>query len=411
MRSRVFALAYALTACARFGYEPLALDDATEGSLVRGADGRQVVGEGGSEVVGGGGDEAGSTQGGQGASGTGEAGAGGIGEGGAGGIGTPASGGTGAGDAGGSATGGSATGGSATGGSATGGTSGGISCADGLQNGDEAGVDCGGAGCAACTCTFGVAERIVIPNNGGNELWGPTLSSDGLTMYVGFVVPGENEQIGVSTRPDRGNTFGSVAPLPAPVNQAVEGTPHLSIDGRSLYFYSTRGAGDHNLYVATRPDAASAFSAVSQLSSINSTAIDQLPWLSADELIIYFASNRGGSMDVYSATRGARTDAFGFAAPVTELNSTASDNRVTLTQDELVAILATDRPGAAGGWDLYQFVRADRDDPFSAPTALDVLNTGNMEADPALSPDGQELFFVSTRGGLAEIWRSQRSCL
>lgn len=286
-----------------------------------------------------------------------------------------------------------------------------VICAeDGLQNGAETGVDCGGAGCAPCACTFAAPERLGNPNQPGDELWGATLSSDGLTMYLGIAAAGGSEQIGVTTRPDRGNTFGVVSLLAAPVNQLVEGTPHLSRDGLSLYFYSFRDGGsvDRELYVATRANASSTFDAASPLTTLNSSTVDHLPWVSADELVIYFTTDRAGNSEVWSATRASRAQPFAAPGPVSELNSGAHDNRVSLTDDELLVILASDRSGL--GWDLYQSVRAGRDEPFSPPEPIAALNTTHMEADPALSADGGELFFTSTRSGETEIWRSQRYC-
>jgi hypothetical protein len=286
-------------------------------------------------------------------------------------------------------------------------------CTDGLQNGDELGADCGGSACVPCACTFGVPEVLGNPNYPGNLLWAPSLSDDALTLYVAFVVPGFNEQIGFSTRPDRGNTFGFASVLPAPVNQSIEGTPHISLDQRSLYFFSERaGSGGvaRDLYVATRSDPGAPFDTASPLASVNSPFLDHLPWVSADELILYFASQRSGTLDIWRSTRASRADAFGAPAAVTEINSSAEDNGMTLTPDERTIIFASTRPNGAGDYDLYRALRAGTDQPFSLPEPLSVINTSAVETDPSLSPDGQELFFVSTRNGATELWRSIRTC-
>lgn len=286
-------------------------------------------------------------------------------------------------------------------------------CTDGLQNGDELAADCGGSECVPCACAFGVPELLGNPNYPGNDLWKPSLSDDALTLYVAFVVPGFNEQIGVSTRPDRGNTFGFASVLPAPVNQSIEGTPHISRDSRSLYFFSERagtGGVARDLYVATRSDPSGPFETASPLSSVNSPFLDHLPWVSADELVLYFASQRSGGMDIWRSTRASRADAFGAPAAVTEINSSADDNGMTLTRDERTIIFASTRPNGAGDYDLYRALRAGTDQPFSLPEPLTVINTSAIETDPSLSPDGQELFFVSTRNGATELWRSIRTC-
>jgi Tol biopolymer transport system component len=232
-------------------------------------------------------------------------------------------------------------------------------------------------------------------------------------LYAAVVVPGFNEQVMVTTRPDRNDTFDFANALPPPVNQSVEGTPHISLDGRSLYFFTQRGGSGssaRDLYVATRSDPNGTFETASPLASVNSSVLDHLPWPSADELTLYFASERSGNQDIWRATRTSRADGFGAPAPVTELNSSADDNGMTLTGDDRTIIIASKRPNGAGDYDLYQAVRASTAEPFSTPQPLPGINTSGMETDPSLAPDGQELFFVSARSGETAIWRSLRSC-
>lgn len=286
-------------------------------------------------------------------------------------------------------------------------------CTDTVRNQDETGVDCGGTSCAPCPCSFGVPQLLGNPNNGGS-VWSPTLSSDGRTLYVSLGSTGSNEQIAVSTRPDRGNTFGNLAALPSPINTSTEGTPELSADGLSLYFFSARfgGTGNRDLYVATRASTAVQFGAVTELSSVDSSQRDDRPWLSADELTLYFCSQRASSTDdLWRATRAARTDPFGAPAPVTELNSSAHDAGICLTPDAKVALFASSRPGGPGGMDIYRAARASTSDPFSSPELVAALNSSADDFDVQLSPDGQEVFFVSNRNSVNyRIWRALVTC-
>lgn len=384
----VLSLVFSAVACGRLGYDLLPRDDdAVEGGA-----------SGATGTSGSGGASGGSAAGGAGSAGEG---------------GGPSD--DGGGVAGDSALGGA--GGSAGSADAGAGGAGGdtslLLCTDGVRDGDELGTDCGGSSCLPCACTFGPPELLGNPNYSGNQVWAPSLSADGSTLYVAVIVPGFNEQIAVSTRPDRGNTFGLANPLPAPVNQSIEGTPRLALDNRSLYFFSQRGGSGgaaRDLYVATRSDPNGSFDTVAPLSSINSSSLDHLAWPSPDELTLYFASQRSGNMDIWRSTRASRADVFGAPAAVTELNSSADENGMTLTQDDRTIILASTRPNGAGNYDLYRSVRASTDQPFSTPEPLTALNTSALETDPALSPDGQELFFVSTRNGATEIWRSIRTC-
>jgi WD40 repeat protein len=247
------------SACARFGFERLDPDDGG------GLGGRS--GLGGSEG-GRGGDGGASGDGGVGGS---------VG-------GSVAGGGDAAGEAG---TAGDVPGGAGQGGAPPDGGSGEpvASCSDDLRNGDELGVDCGGA-CVPCNCSLGVPERLGDPNYAGNDLWSPRLSGDGLILFFAVTVPGAGEQVAYALRPDRTSPFGLGNPLPPPINQGTEGTPHPSLDNQRLYFYSERagGAGARDLYVATRGvgggTAPFADVSVAPLASLNGPSLDYLPWLS-----------------------------------------------------------------------------------------------------------------------------------
>jgi hypothetical protein len=288
------------------------------------------------------------------------------------------------------------------------------SCADGTRNGDELGVDCGGT-CPRCNCSLGAPERLGNPNYPGNDLWSPRLSGDGLTLFFAVTVPGTGEQIAYASRPERASSFGLGNVMPAPINQGNEGTPHPALDNRRLYFYSQRagGAGSRDLYMATRGIGPNPFDGVTvvPLSSLNGPELDYLPWLSPDELVIYFVSGAAGAGDIYRATRSSRGADFEPPAPMAELNTSSDEGGITVSADGLEAIFMSNRPGGAGARDLYRVTRADASEPFGTAELLDTIDTADNEIDPAFSPDGRELYFASNRdGGNSALYRAPRSC-
>lgn len=390
--SLLAALAFSSSSCARFGFErvdgQLAPDSGLNGPrLTSGYDGGSEPYTGGS----GGGndpDQGGSSGGSSGGSGPGEGGSKAASD---------------AGEDGSNATSDAGQGGSAS-----------DRCSDGARNGDEVGVDCGGSSCVPCPCSAGVLERLGEPNNPGIELWSPAFSSDVLSIYFGFTGPGgATERIAHATRSDRVSPFEQGQPLPPLINEGTEGSPYLSSNGLSLYFYSRRGGGmgNRDLYVATRPSTASQFDTVTALSSLNGPGMDHQPEVSADELSIYFVSDRSGNVDIWHATRASVGAAFGAPQPVSELNTSSDEGGITLSSDGLEAIIASNRPGGAGARDLYRATRASTADPFGNLQPLSELNTPDNEIDPALSADGKELYFASNRGGAeSNLYRVVRSC-
>lgn len=82
----------------------------------------------------------------------------------------------------------------------------------------------------------------------------------------------------------------------------------LSADGLSLYFASTRDGPDADLYVTRRPSVDADFGEPRALAELNTPYEERMPWVSADEQTIYFASNRPNAFEqyaIYVATRSA----------------------------------------------------------------------------------------------------------
>ena len=85
--------------------------------------------------------------------------------------------------------------------------------------------------------------------------------------------------------------------------------------------------------------------------------------------------------------------------PVNELNSTGNDNRPSITADGLEIFFHSNRTGSAGA-DLYSSVRKSVLESWSEPEPLGpIVNTAASENLSAISPDGETLFFTSTRDG------------
>lgn len=296
-------------------------------------------------------------------------------------------------------------------------------CGDHTQNGDETGVDCGGT-CAPCVCVwsaFSTPQQITgLGFDATWSEWGPTLSADGLTLMFA-AENGGTEDLYVATRSVLGTAFGAVSKLPTTNSlntSANEGTPWLSADGLRLYFYSDRngGLGLRDLYFSTRSTPSVDFGTPVAVGGLNSTSIDHLLWLSADELDAYFTSTRAaGSLfgaNIWLAHRTTRAASFGAAAIVTVLDTESGDEGPALTSDELTVFFSSDRTGGLGQFDVWMATRTSTASAFSAPVLVPNVNSANDELNVALSADGTELFISSDRatGTTHTLWRSMRSC-
>jgi Tol biopolymer transport system component len=261
---------------------------------------------------------------------------------------------------------------------------------------------------------------------------------------------------------------------------ANEQGPAISRDGLSLFFGSARsgGFGDFDIWVAHRTCVSDPWSVPTNVLALNSTSLDSLPTLSPDEHWIFFTSSRPGGFgdaDLWAAYRSNRRDDIGWEtpinlgsvvnstafeaapeftrrrgvvdplfffargpnntaldiwmsqvsrdgtlsppAPVTELNSTASDARASVRSDLLEIFFYSNRTGGVGLNDLWTSTRRKVTDPWSPPTNVGApVNTTFNEVHPELSRNRRTLYFVSGRPGpfptgQTDLWATTRTQL
>jgi hypothetical protein len=249
---------------------------------------------------------------------------------------------------------------------------------------------------------FAEPERITGLDVAGDQ-WGPALFPGGGRLLFSAGAP---ERIYVAER--SGETAFGPAELLAGIGQGMsDGTPFVTASGLSLYFDSRRRSGtgrDIWRAVAT----AGGWGSAELVPSVNSNANDQNPWVSPDERLLVFNSDRGGNIDLWASvwSEGGLGAPFRLAA----LNSDASDEGATLTRDGLTVFFASNRPGGNGGLDIWVAARTSQDAAFSAPVNLGAINSDRDELDLALGPDGQDLIFSSSRDGTYQLYRAARGC-
>src|SRR5262245_25904815 len=106
-------------------------------------------------------------------------------------------------------------------------------------------------------------------------------------------------------------------------------------------------------------------------------------------------------------TQGSRFGKSDWSDPLNlgAVNSSFSDQNPFLSKDELSLYFTSNRPGGLGGLDIYVSHRASVDSPWQVPANLGPpINTESTEVAPNLSVDGHLLFFTSGRpGGQGDI--------
>lgn len=194
-----------------------------------------------------------------------------------------------------------------------------------------------------------LAPGLTMP---ADSLTTPTLTPDGLTIYYDFFAGGAAD--GQIRRRDRANLAAAFSDPPSQglgsVNTSQpERDPFLSSDALSLYFSRTPQGGDEDIYVATRLTTMDAFSAGVPVAELNTNmSDDRHPVLSPDGLAIYFSTNRGSAKRViHVARRQTIASPFGISQPIAELVPAAGtfDSPAWVSADECVLYFTSNRTG------------------------------------------------------------------
>jgi Tol biopolymer transport system component len=203
-------------------------------------------------------------------------------------------------------------------------------------------------------------------------------------------------------------TFGEPTNLGPTVNSsAVDAIPSISADGLSLYFNSNRSGGydGFDLWVTTRETISDPWDAPVNLGpTINSSYDDAAPSISADGLTLYFNSDRSGGYggwDIWVTTRQNTEDEWGTPInPGSIVNSPYKDVAPSITADGLSLFFVSDRSGGSGNSDIWVTTRATISDDWGSPVNLSpTVNSSSFDATPSISADGLLLFFQSNRAG------------
>jgi WD40-like Beta Propeller Repeat len=289
----------------------------------------------------------------------------------------------------------------------------------GAQGGSSGGTGGAPDTAAACLGGGGFGAPVVVEIEGLEpDFYGARLAGDGRVLYVSQTKgnPFKDEDIYTVTRASLSSTrFAAPVRLDALNSAAFDGSACPSDDGLELFFSSARpgGAGGRDLWHSRRTSLAAPWGPPVALAEINAAEDDQNPSLSADGLRLYFASGRAGPKGreaIYTASRSGRGQPFGAPGRLMDLASANDDGAPFVSTDGLTIVFSSDRPGGQGSLDVWIASRPNLDAPFADPAPLAAVNSSGAEDDPALSPDGRELFFTSNRerGKEFRIYRALR---
>jgi hypothetical protein len=250
---------------------------------------------------------------------------------------------------------------------------------------------------------LGAARSLGAVNTAQSEI-DPVVSPDGLTLtFVSYRSARQGNDIYVSTRSSPADEFG--AGVRDAASSSTFNDTHLFVgpDGLEAFVSSDRTGtmGQVDIFRATRGSPSDAWGAYTPVAEINSVEGDFDPHLEADRLTLWFDPvgrvEGSGLQDLFYARRADPSAPFGAPIPATSLNSTANDWDVSLTADGRVIVFQSDRDASRH---VYYAVRSSRTVDFGAPTILAALDPYmSTLSDPFVASDGCAVYFSAALSG------------
>ena len=210
-----------------------------------------------------------------------------------------------------------------------------------------------------------------------------------------------------------GDTNPLPRPLPAPVNSpSDEFAPSLSGDGLRLVFSSKRSGSRYpDIYICERSSTSESWPTPVALQAVNSAYSDETPYLTPAGDLLFFSSDRDGSLEMPADSRGAvrvsfdiyisRLESGAWSSPVPlppGINSPHHERAPTFDPDSRRLFYSRWPFGDFESSQMWSVeISADH---FGEPEALPAaINSGHQEASLVPDGQGQGYYFVSRRPG------------
>jgi Tol biopolymer transport system component len=186
-----------------------------------------------------------------------------------------------------------------------------------------------------------------------------------------------------------------------------EGTPRLSPNELTLYFWSNRtpdgGTGEDHLYVATRTSKLVAFDTPVEITELTSPKSEASPTVTADGLTIFFESDRlgGANAQLFVATRSQGDPMFGTANLLANVNDPQANEATPYVHPLGQSLYFSSSRGDAGQ-DIYRSL-FQSGGSFAPAAAVDEVNTATDEYSPCISADDLTLVWGSSRSAADSV--------
>jgi Tol biopolymer transport system component len=256
---------------------------------------------------------------------------------------------------------------------------------------------------AAVTGAFTTPAPIPGAHDPTNSEDDSTMSWSGSELVYALQLPGGKKHLYTMTYDETTKTFGTSQVLPFSTTASIDDeSPRFAPGDLVLYFSSDRGnaSGDNDINMVSRPSVGGAWGTPTKVTGPNNTGSVDKWYAPCNAASVYAVINTVGAQShVFVGTVG--------QPPVeaTELASAQSEISAFLSYDCLTIYFASNRSGAE---QIYTAHRPDVATAFGPPILFAHAGSATAEEDPWLSPDGHILTFARTTGGQKDLYFSTR---
>lgn len=188
---------------------------------------------------------------------------------------------------------------------------------------------------------------------------------------------------------------------------AKDQDPTVTADQLEIFFFTDRG-GDADIWTATRESVDAPWGTPEPVVELNSAEAEQNPTVSRDGLRIWYYSSRD-PVGVYFTERPARTEPFSAPQPMTISATAANEGFAIAPSVDVTELRMAVSIGTSDTRDLYEIVRASPTGTWGEAVELSGTNTtGYAESTPFLIDDGRQLLFHSGRSGSGDLFWAYR---
>jgi outer membrane protein OmpA-like peptidoglycan-associated protein len=244
------------------------------------------------------------------------------------------------------------------------------------------------------------------PNEGG-----PTLTIDNKHLYYTITKNGtEGPNTDLYTCDYVNGEWTEIRPLGERVNDPVwwDSQPTVSADGNSIYFASNRPGGQGGIDIwMTQKDASGQWGVPVNLGpTINTERDEKSPFIHSDSQTLYFSSQGHPGMGGYDIFFARQDEKGNWKTPVNigiPINTENDELGFFVSTDGQTAFFNTNNmlPGAAGGYDVYQFplykearpekvvllkgeLKTDKGEPLTGNVVVEVKNVETKKVTQAV---------------------------